>query len=443
MKTQRFLLALGLLAFYPLSLVSAQTAGTALPPGSTEQVGVTGGVRGGVELARGGQIGYVVSSGESVFLKDEVKTDMKGTLQILLLDQTAFTIGPNSALVINRFVYDPTTDAGKVDARIIKGTFRFITGKIARKKPEDMQIALPAGTIGIRGTMAMGSVTGENSLVVLTGPGKQNNTGNKHGELVISNEVGGETKSVNLTRTGFGTVIEGAGKAPSTPFQVPEAELKELTAALSPQEADADDPGLESAESSTATELAGQDVQETGEESAVAESSGDQSAAASDESSTASQDAADANAVADGITTIQQLLSIQSGQFHFEGSNFSLAPGGGSFSIHYDLDFGARRAGGGNSFISGSGNTNIDGSSSWSFSIPGVDFSQAQAGHAIFTYSGLTDASCATGSCTLALTVAALNEEGVIASHGLAAAHFTGSTAVDGAGVADRQSGLS
>ena len=51
-------------AFYIPALVFAQTSVTPPPPpAGAEQVGVTGGVRGGVELARGGQIGYVVSSG--------------------------------------------------------------------------------------------------------------------------------------------------------------------------------------------------------------------------------------------------------------------------------------------------------------------------------------------------------------------------------------------
>jgi hypothetical protein len=79
-------------------------------------------------------------------------------MQILLLDQTVFTIGPESELVIDEFVYDPKTNAGKLSAEITKGVFRFVSGKIAHEKPEDMNVKLPAGTLGVRGTMVAGRV---------------------------------------------------------------------------------------------------------------------------------------------------------------------------------------------------------------------------------------------------------------------------------------------
>ena len=191
-------MALAQTAIFPVAASS--------PPVMTgnEKVGIAAVVRGSVQLVRGGQVGRVVSSGEEIYLGDEVSTDAKGNLQILLLDETAFTVGPSSTIMIDKFIYDPATDAGEVNARILKGTFRFISGKIAHKKPENMEVELPAGTIGIRGTMAMGSVNGMHSLVVLTGPGDKNNTGSKKGEIIVSNEVGSETKSVNIANLAVG-----------------------------------------------------------------------------------------------------------------------------------------------------------------------------------------------------------------------------------------------
>src|SRR4051812_47232162 len=46
-----------------------------------------------------GHIGRVLSSGQSVFLNETITTDAKGTLQIMLLDRTAFMIGPNSSIL--------------------------------------------------------------------------------------------------------------------------------------------------------------------------------------------------------------------------------------------------------------------------------------------------------------------------------------------------------
>jgi hypothetical protein len=70
----------------------------------------------------------------------------------MLLDETVFAMGPKTEMLLDEFVYDPDTSASKVTARIIKGVFRFVTGKIARKKPSKAKVMLPVGTLGGRGT---------------------------------------------------------------------------------------------------------------------------------------------------------------------------------------------------------------------------------------------------------------------------------------------------
>ncbi len=200
---------------------------SAAPEGAV-RVGVAAAVKGTVEITPPGAVGRIAASGQPIFMGDAVTTNAQGVLQILLLDETAFTIGPNSAIVIDEFVYDPATSAGKISARVVKGTFRFVTGKIAKKKPEDMEVKLPSGTIGIRGTIVAGFVQGESAKVVLLGPGPRNNTGDPPGRIVVSNMANGKLQEVALTRPGFGTEIKGVGAVPSPPAQVPEAELNTL-----------------------------------------------------------------------------------------------------------------------------------------------------------------------------------------------------------------------
>ena len=48
-----------------------------------------------------------MASGEDVVMGDAVTTGTKSRLQIMLLDQTAITMGENASLVIDEFVYDP------------------------------------------------------------------------------------------------------------------------------------------------------------------------------------------------------------------------------------------------------------------------------------------------------------------------------------------------
>jgi hypothetical protein len=73
-----------------------------------------------------------------------------GSLQFLLPDETVFTLGPGSDMVIDEFVYDPAASSTRLTAQIARGAFRFVTGKISHRK--DINIKVPVGTIGVRGT---------------------------------------------------------------------------------------------------------------------------------------------------------------------------------------------------------------------------------------------------------------------------------------------------
>ena len=186
-----------------LAAASAQPAAVS-PAANLVRIGAAAAVHGMVQAAAPGAVGRIIQSGKPLFLNDHVTTDAQGRLQVMLLDETIFTIGPNSDMVLDEFVYDPTTSAGKVTARVTKGVFRFVTGKVARKDPASMKVGLPIGTIGIRGTIAMGQVTGNDATVILGGPGSQNNTQDTPGAITVTS---GDS-SVDISRPGFGTTLQ-------------------------------------------------------------------------------------------------------------------------------------------------------------------------------------------------------------------------------------------
>lgn len=103
--------------------------------------------------------------GFPVYLGDRIITDGNGRLQVQLLDETVFTMGPNSDMVLDEFVYDPPTSVGRVGAAIKKGVFRFVTGLIGKRNPASMKVTTSVGVIGIRGTDFVVS-TGEAGLVI-------------------------------------------------------------------------------------------------------------------------------------------------------------------------------------------------------------------------------------------------------------------------------------
>ncbi|MDP3921236.1 MAG: hypothetical protein Q8R76_10585, partial [Candidatus Omnitrophota bacterium] len=112
---------------------------------------------------------------------------------------------------------------------VAKGIFRFVTGTIVKKNPDNMTVGLPAGQIAIRGTTVMGEVTGSRSLVVLMPPeGKAEYTG-RGGHIVVSNESSGRIVETHIRQQiGYGTIVTADGAAPSLVFKVPEKTIKRL-----------------------------------------------------------------------------------------------------------------------------------------------------------------------------------------------------------------------
>ncbi len=127
-------------------------------------------------------------AGAAVGIGTRITTGPTGHLQVLLLDETVFTIGPNGDMVLDDFVYDPDTSVGKLAARVTKGIFRFVTGKVARKNPASMKVTLPVGTIGIRGTDFESSIDADGSGYIKLFSGKLEITPNKGGDAFVMQE---------------------------------------------------------------------------------------------------------------------------------------------------------------------------------------------------------------------------------------------------------------
>lgn len=227
-------MAAGPQSAYAQAPVSAP-AGMNLSPG---MIGVIAAVKGQVELVSSQQVGRIAGSGAPIFLGDVIKTDAEGHLQILLLDQTVFTIGQNSSLVIDEFVYDPATHDGKIDVRILEGAFRYISGRIPTHKPDNVDIKLPSGSVGIRGTILYGNVQGDHSKLLLLGPGENNNTSHRRGRIMVSNDVDGQKVTEEIKKSGFGSEIEGENIPPRPAYAFSEQEIKEMIEPFTTQASD-------------------------------------------------------------------------------------------------------------------------------------------------------------------------------------------------------------
>ncbi|MCH8235148.1 MAG: hypothetical protein IIC29_03375, partial [Chloroflexi bacterium] len=83
----------------------------ALPHGAATaatQAGVTAAVQGNVDfLSVLDDKRHKAAGGEEIYLGDEISSAANSGMQLMLLDETVFTIGPDTDLSIDDFVYDP------------------------------------------------------------------------------------------------------------------------------------------------------------------------------------------------------------------------------------------------------------------------------------------------------------------------------------------------
>lgn len=91
--------------------------------------------------------------GDDLFSSELIESSPIGSGQFLFLDQTSLTIAKNSSLVLDKYVYDPTTKTGEFALSMSQGVLRFVGGRIT--KNTEAVITTPTATIGIRGGMAI------------------------------------------------------------------------------------------------------------------------------------------------------------------------------------------------------------------------------------------------------------------------------------------------
>ena len=139
------------------------------------------------------------AKGTGVEMNDAIKTT-QGKVGITFEDETKVQINENSKLVIDDFVYDPKSKAGKLGAKIALGTVRYASGQIAKNSPQNVALNTPSATVAVRGTDFTATVDelGESTIILL--PSCPNDrpmrskrdieSGCKIGTIEVSNDAG-------------------------------------------------------------------------------------------------------------------------------------------------------------------------------------------------------------------------------------------------------------
>lgn len=178
-------------------------------------------VTGTAIIKRGGQT-VTVAKNTPIEMNDRVETK-NGVVNIKFKDDTTVKITESSALVIDDFVYDPKSGAGKLGMKAAAGTVRYVSGNIAHNNPNSVNIKTPTAAIAVRGTDFVMSVdeTGK-SAVILMPTCEVEHSVNLKGLICGSGAIDVDSGSgiVKMNKPYQATVVEMAGAAPLPPIVV-------------------------------------------------------------------------------------------------------------------------------------------------------------------------------------------------------------------------------
>jgi len=122
----------------------------------------------GTAVIKRGRDTIQIVKGTEIKTNDKVETK-NGKVKIVFKDDTNVTVTESSSLIIDDFVYDPKSGAGKLGLKAAAGTVRYVSGSIA-KDPKNVKINTPTAAIAVRGTDFVMAVSETGSSMIMLMP---------------------------------------------------------------------------------------------------------------------------------------------------------------------------------------------------------------------------------------------------------------------------------
>ena len=93
-----------------------------------------------------------VKPGDAIFATDTLRTGGDGSVGITLKDDTRVSLGPNSEVRIDRYVYSPGEGGLGMVLKFVRGVAVYISGRMAKMAPDSIRLETPSAIVGVRGT---------------------------------------------------------------------------------------------------------------------------------------------------------------------------------------------------------------------------------------------------------------------------------------------------
>lgn len=129
---------------------------------------------GTVEVTHADGTRGVLHQGDPIYKGDVISTKGdESAVGIVFADASTFALSKTGRMVVDELAFDPESQSGQSALSVVKGTFAFESGQIAKTAPDAATIKTPVMTIGVRGTSGAGHADdsgGENTVVLLPDP---------------------------------------------------------------------------------------------------------------------------------------------------------------------------------------------------------------------------------------------------------------------------------
>jgi len=83
---------------------------------------------------------------------DRLVTGKDGRISLSFIDNTRFSVGPNSRVSVSEFAYDRTRQRGTFLTQVDRGSLAIVSGHIAKSGRDAMKVRTPNSLLGVRGT---------------------------------------------------------------------------------------------------------------------------------------------------------------------------------------------------------------------------------------------------------------------------------------------------
>ena len=145
-------------------------------------------------------------------MDDTIET-LKGRAGITFEDGTRVQCTEFSKLVIDTFVYDPSSGKGKIGLKASLGTVRYASGLIAKNSRDEVKIKTPTASVAVRGTDFSLTVDEMGRSLIILLPSLAQFGPPVVGSIEVSNGLG----TVLMTKAYQATMVASSNVVPSAP----------------------------------------------------------------------------------------------------------------------------------------------------------------------------------------------------------------------------------